>query len=202
MKKHHSLFIGFKASRAIPIRDNLTRDFLVQSTLDGGVCRIDYQPGAPTDEGIIPRGTIILERFDGRFAIDIAVEARPAYDAATESLLDVAFARNCAGIIVVDAADILSEPHCSSAREVWSHRTVRVHGDDRAQILETLESEGPTKLARLEEMVVTRGDARATIYAMACEGTIELDLRSGLGRDAVALPGRFGGSMLQGAYGA
>ena len=110
MKKHHGLFIGFKASRAIPIRDNLTRDFLVQSTLDGGVCRIDYQPAPPADEGIVSHGTIILERSDGRFAIDIIVEARPGYDAAAEALLDVAFARNCAGIIVVDAADILSEP--------------------------------------------------------------------------------------------
>lgn len=200
MKKHH-MFIGFKASRAIPVRDNLTRDFLVQSTLDGGVCRIDYQSAPPADDGTVPRGTIILERSDGRFAIDIAVEGRPEHDAAAEALLDVAFARNCAGIIVVDAADILSEPRCSSAREVWSHRAMRVHGDDRAQILDTLESEGPTKLARLEEMVVTRGEARATIYAMACEGTIELDLRSGLGPDAVALPGRFGGSMPLPAYG-
>lgn len=94
---------------------------------------------------------------------------------------------------MVDAADILSEPRCSAAREVWSYRTIRLHGDDRAQVLETLESEGPTKLSRLEEMVVTRGEARATIYAMACEGTIELDLGSGLGPDAVALAGRFGG---------
>jgi hypothetical protein len=66
MKKHHSLFIGFKASRAIPLRDNLTRNFLVQSTLDGGVCRIDYQPAPPADDGKVPRGTIILERSDGR----------------------------------------------------------------------------------------------------------------------------------------
>jgi hypothetical protein len=201
MKKHHSLFIGFKASRAIPLRDNLTRDFLVQSTLDGGVCRIDYQPAPPADDGKVPRGTIILERSDGRFAIDLAVEGKPSNDGTAEALLDVAFERNCAGIIVVDAADILSEPRCSSAREVWSHRTMRIHGDDRAQVLEMLESEGPTKLARLEEMVVTRGEARATIYAMACEGTIELDLRSGLGRDAVALPSRFGGSTLLRAYG-
>jgi hypothetical protein len=201
MTKHHSLFIGFKACRAIPVHDNLTRDFLIQSTLDGGVCRIDYQPAPPADEGIVTRGTIILERSDGRFAIDLVVEARPVYDTAAETLLDVAFARNCDGIIVVDASDIMSEPRCSSAREVWSHRTMRVHGDDRAQILETLESEGPTKLARLKEMVVTHGDARATVYAMACEGTIELDLRSGLGRDAMALTGRFGGSTLLRAYG-
>jgi hypothetical protein len=200
MKKHHSLFIGFKASRAIPVRDNLTRDFLIQSTLDGGVSRIDYQPAPSAHESIVTRGTIILERFDGRFAIDIAVEHRAAYGAGAEAL-DVAFARNCAGIIVVDAADIMSEPRCSSAREVWGHRTIRIHGDDRAQVIETLESEGPTKLARLEEMLETRGDARATIYAMACEGTIELDLRGGLGTHALALPPRFGGSTPLRVYG-
>lgn len=91
--KTKNLFIGFKASRAIPVRDTLTRDFLVQSTLDGGVCRIDYQPVPRADDGIVRRGTIILERSDGRFAIDIVLDGRPACAQAAEALLEVAFAR-------------------------------------------------------------------------------------------------------------
>jgi hypothetical protein len=117
-------------------------------------------------------------------------------------LLEVAFARKCSGIMVVDANDIMAEPRLSSAREVWNYRTMRVHADDRAEIVGALENEGPTTLARLGQMAMTRSDARAAIYAMACDGTIELDLRCGLGPDAMVLPGRFGGSMLMTAFGA
>ena len=76
MKKLQNLFVGYKSSRAIPVRNALTRDFLVQSTLDGGVCRIDYQPVPRTDDSIVPNGTIILERSDGRYAVDIVTEVR------------------------------------------------------------------------------------------------------------------------------
>jgi hypothetical protein len=200
MKKRHNLFIGFKASRAIPVRNNLTRDFLVQSTLDSGVRRIDYQADLLADERIVPVCGIILERFDGRYAVDI-VDARPACDSAAEMLQQIASGRNCAGIIEVGAADIRAEPRFSSAREVWSYRTVHVHGDDRLQILEALENEGPVELARLDGLVMTRGEARATIYSMACEGSVELDLRDGLDADTVVRIGQFGFSASLRAYG-
>lgn len=200
--KKLQMFIGFKARRAIPVRNGLTRDFLIQSTLDGGVCRIDYQPVQRADDSIVPRGTIVLERSDGRYAIDIVLDGHPASGQAAEALLEVAFARKCSGIMVVDANDIMAEPCLSSAREVWNYRTMRVHADDRAEIVGALEHEGPTTLARLEQMAMTRSDARAAIYAMACDGTVELDLRCGLGPDAMVLPGRFGGSMPMTAFGA
>jgi hypothetical protein len=200
MKKH--LFIGFKASRAIPVPNTLTRDFLVQATLDGGVCRIDYQSAPRIEDSIVPRGTIILERSDGRFAIDIKTDDKPSDGQAGEVLLEVAFAKKCDGIIVVGPDDINSEPRLSSSREVWGYRTMRVHGDDRAEIVGALEHEGPTEFARLEQMVTTRGDLRAAVYAMASDGTVELDLRCGLGPDALVLPSRFGGSMLMTAFGA
>ncbi|WMT76285.1 hypothetical protein [Bradyrhizobium sp. Ash2021] len=200
--KTKNLFIGFKSSRAIPVRNGLTRDFLVQSTLDGGVCRIDYQPVPRAESSIVPRGTIILERSDGRFAIDIVLDGGPACGQAAE-LLEVAFARQCSGIMVVDANDIMAEPRLSSAREVWNYRNMRIHADDRAEIVGALENEGPTTLARLGEIAMTRSDTRAAIYAMACDGTIELDLRCGLGPDGLVLPGRFGGSTtLLTAFGA
>jgi hypothetical protein len=117
------------------------------------------------------------------------------------SRIMAAFQRNCTGIVEVSAADIRAEPRFSPAREVWSYRTVRVYGDDRAQILEALENEGSFELARLEGVVMTRGDARATIYAMACEGSVELDIRGGLGADVVVRPGLFGSFAPVRAYG-
>ena len=198
MKIRRHLFIGFKSTRAIPVRDHLTRDFLIQSTLDGGVRRIDYQAGLRAEEHIVPAGVVILDRCDGRFAVDI-VEARAAYEMAAGVLEKVALARNCAGIMEVKAADIRGEPHCSAAREVWGYRSVHVHGDDRCRIIEALQMEGPIELGRLERRVCTRGDARATLYALACEGSLELDLSEGLRDECMVRAGQFG--FVMSAYG-
>ncbi|MBW7974124.1 hypothetical protein [Bradyrhizobium sp. BR 10289] len=195
------LFIGFKASRAVPISNALTRDFLVQATLDGDVRRIEYQNSIVVDQRIMAVEGLVIERFDGRYAVDI-VDARPSHDPAAEALTHLAFARRCHGIIELSAADVRSEPRCSAAREIWSHRGVRIHSDDRAEIRESLETSGPVALTELVASVMTRGDARAVIYALACEGAIEFDLHGGITDDLIVrsgLPG-YAGSLR--AYGA
>lgn len=196
-----NLFISHKASRAIPFSSTVTRDFLIQASLDGDVRRIEYQNNVIIDERIVPVAGIIVERFDGRYAIDI-VDTRPAHDPAAEALTQLAFARRCHGIIEIRAEDVRAEPRCSAAREVWSHRTVRMHADDRAAILETLERDGPVELAQLVESVSTRGEARALIYALASEGAIEIDLRGGITDDLIVRPGYTCSSVGLRAYGA
>ncbi|QAU44071.1 hypothetical protein [Bradyrhizobium guangzhouense] len=195
-----NLFISHKASRAIPLSNNLTRDFLIQATLDGDVRRIEYQNSVIIDERIVAADGIIVERFDGRFAVDL-VDARPAHDPTAEALTQLAFARKCHGIIELRADDVRAEPRCSAAREVWSHRSVRMHADDRAEILEALEDGGPAGLAQLAASVVTRGEARTLIYALACEGAVELDLRCGLSDDMIVRSGYAGFSAGLSAYG-
>jgi hypothetical protein len=194
-----NIFISHKASRAIPFTSALTRDFLIQATLDPDIRRIEYQSSVIMDERIVSAGGIIVQRFDGRFAVDL-VHARPTNDPAAEALTQLAFARRCHGIIEVNAADVRTEPRCSAAREVWSHRTVRMHADDRAEILETLERDGPVELAQLVESVSTRGEARALIYALASEGAVEVDLRGGITDGLVVRPGYAGSSVGLHAY--
>ncbi|WP_354110857.1 hypothetical protein [Bradyrhizobium sp. S3.12.5] len=195
------MFISFKASRAIPIHNNLTRDFLIQATLDGDVHRIEYQNSVNIDGRIAAADGLIVERFDGRYAVDI-VEARPANDPRAEALMQLAFARKCHGIIELRSSDVRTEPRCTAAREVWSHRAVRIHADDRAEIVETLEGRGPIGLAPLTETVCTRGEARALVYALACEGAVELDLRHGLDNLTIVRSGHAGSSAGLRAHGA
>lgn len=196
-----NLFVSHKASRAIPFASTLTRDFLVQATLDGDIRRIEYQSSVIIDERIAPVEGIVVERFDGRYAVDF-VDTRPANGSAVEALTQLAFARRCHGIIEVDAEDVRREPRCSAAREVWSHHAVRVHADDRAEIREALEIGGPVGLAQLIGSVATRGDARAVVFALACEGTVEFDLRDGITDDLIVRSGYTGSSVGLHAYGA
>ncbi|MFK4643499.1 hypothetical protein ABIF96_002073 [Bradyrhizobium ottawaense] len=66
-----NLFISHKSTRAIPFASTVTHDFLVQSMLDGDVRRIEYRNNVVVDERIVPVEGIIVERFDGRYAVDI-----------------------------------------------------------------------------------------------------------------------------------
>ncbi|MBR0999312.1 MULTISPECIES: hypothetical protein [Bradyrhizobium] len=196
-----NLFISHKASRAIPFTSTVTRDLLIQATLDGDVRRVEYQNKVIIDERIVPVQGIIVERFDGRFAIDI-VDARPVHDPVAEALTQLAFARKCHGIIEINAADVHAEPRCSAARDVWSHHAVRVHADDRAAIREALEIGGPVGLAQLIGSVATRGDARAVVFALACEGAVELDLHDGITEDLIVRSGHTGSAVALRAFGA
>ena len=202
MLKRRNLFIGFKSAKAIPVREPLVRDLLIQTTLNPDVSAIDYQANVFSDDRVVAVDGILVDRCDGSYAVDI-VDARPAADQAAVALMQVALQRNCRGIIETSAADIRAEPRLSSAREVWGHRAMHVHPDDRAQIVGTLESEGPLELVRFDELVDTQRDTRAVIYSLACEGTVELDLRAGLGARAMVRAGRFAYSApLRVAYGA
>lgn len=197
-----NLFVSHKASRAIPFANTVTQDFLIQSTLDPGVRRIEYQSCVAIDERIVSTEGIIVDRFDGRYAVDL-VDNRPAHgQAAAEALTQLAFASRCHGIVEVSAADVRAEPLCSSARDVWSHHAVRVHADDRAEIREALEIGGPVGLANLIGSVVTRGDARAVVFALACDGSVEFDLHDGITDDLIVRSGYAGSSAGLRAYGA
>lgn len=201
MHKRRNFLISFKATKAIPVRNQLVRDLLIQTTLDPDVSAIDYQATTYSDDRVVPVDGIIIDRCGRSYTVDI-VDDRPATDPSAVALTQVAFERNCDGMIETTAAQIRTEPRLSSAREVWSHQTMHVHPDDRAQIVGTLETEGPLGLARFDELVDTRREPRAVIYSLACEGTVELDLRAGLGPHAVVRAGRFGYSApLRVAYG-
>jgi hypothetical protein len=201
MQKRPNLFVGYKSAKAIPVRDPMVRDFLAQATLDPMIFAIDYQPTVVHADRVVAVNGIVLERCGGRYAADL-VDARPPSDPQGEALLQVAFERGCAGIMEVTAADIRAEPRLSSAREVWSHGSVYIHGDDRARIVEALESEGPLEMAELERLADTRREVRAVVCALACEGSVELDLRFGLGPAATVRLGSRRPQLRMHGYGA
>ncbi|WLB23967.1 hypothetical protein [Bradyrhizobium japonicum] len=186
-----ALFVSFKASRAIPCSLPLRRDFLVQSTLDAGVRDIAYHPVVVLDDHAIRTDAIVVDRDDGRYAIDF-VDARPPEDPRAEGLLQVGFEQRCSGMIAVTTADMGREPLLSAAREVWFHAGMTVTADDRAQVLHVLDCEGPIPLRSLQSLAVTRRDPAQVVYALACEGSVSIDLRAGLDGRAIVRGGSLG----------
>jgi hypothetical protein len=186
-----ALFVSFKTSRAIPCGLPLRRDFMIQSTLDAGVRRIEYHPMVTLDDRAIATDAIVLDRDDGRYAIDF-VDARPPEDPSGEGLLQIGFERDCSGIIAVTAADVGREPRLSAARQVWFHAGMTVTADDRAEVLGALDREGPLPLRSLRALAATRRDAAQVVYALACEGSVSIDLRAGLDGRAIVRGGSLG----------
>jgi hypothetical protein len=175
----HSLFVGPKCGRAIPVRDHLRRDFLIQATLDAGVRQIEYHSAIREDGRIVAVDGLIVDGDDGRHVIDFA-DLRPASDPFGENLMNLGFAEDSTGIMTVTEADIRQEPRLSAARRVWDYRRMVVHIDDRAQVIDALVNEGPVPLRALDNLVATYRNVEHVVYAMACAGEIEIDLRSPL----------------------
>jgi hypothetical protein len=176
MKLSSTLFVGPKTSRAIPAHLPFRRDFLIQSTLDGAVRRLEFHPALRVGDAIERVDGVVVESDIGRHAVDF-VDARPESDPLGHSLMDLAFAERCDGILAVTADDVRREPRLSSCREVWRHHRTRVHTDDRAQILGAIENEGPIPMRALAGLVDTPRDLPSVVFALACTAEIEFDLR-------------------------
>ncbi|MCG6205831.1 hypothetical protein LPW26_14360 [Rhodopseudomonas sp. HC1] len=178
-KPSAALFVSFKTAQAIPSARPRRRDFLIQSTFDVGVRRIDFHPTVVVDDRVVRTDAIVVHRDDGRFVVDF-VDARIPEDPQGEGLMHLGFALECSGILAVTTVDVLREPRLSAARSIWRHAWIPLAADDRAQVLDALEAEGPIPLRALDGLVATRRDPLMVVYALACEGSIALDLTSGL----------------------
>jgi hypothetical protein len=197
-----SLFVTPKSPRAIPAADQMRRDFLIQSSLDAGVRRIEYHPAMRVGDRIVPVGAFILDSDSGRHAVDF-VDARLAHDPIGEYLMELAFNEGCTGLMYVTGDDIRREPRFSVSRDVWRHHKVDVHTADRAEIVGALEMEGPLQLRALAGLVDTRRDMREVVCALACAGDVEIDLHESLGaRTMVRLGMRTSLTCERFAYGA
>lgn len=180
-----NLFVSFKTSRAVPCIRPLRRDFMIQATLDAGVRRIDYHPSVALDGRAVRVDALVLQRDDGRFAVDF-VDERPLEDPRGEGLLQLGFEWGCTGILAIAAADVRREPRCSAARAVWRFAAVNVSAGDRAQVLDALDREGPVPFRALDGLVATSRGVAEVVYALAAEGSVTLDLAGGLdGRSVV-----------------
>lgn len=173
------MFVGPKTGRAIPTRGALRRDFLVQSTLDPCIRRIEYHPAMRSGDEIVQVDALIVDSDFGRHAVDF-VDDRPDCDPNGEHLMDLAFAEGASGITVVTRTDIRREPRFSASREVWRHHAVRIGVDDRTQVVLALEREGPVPLRSLRGLTDTDRDIETVVYSMACGAELELDVFAGL----------------------
>jgi hypothetical protein len=168
------LFVSAKCAVAIPIGDMLTRDALIQASLDPAVTKIDYLPSANVGGQQVRLDAIVLHREGGKYHLKFG-STRPR-DFDEEGLVLVAFSELGIATLKQSAEEILQDPGFSSARTIWQYSNTEISFHDRATIIAALENHGPLSIRELQKVVHVRRPLTTLVYALACEGSIEIDI--------------------------
>jgi hypothetical protein len=170
-----NLFVSAKTSTAIPAKNLLVRDSLIQASLDPQVRSIDYIPSARVETAPLKLNAVVIVRDDGRYVLDV-IEARPLRDIDAEGLVQIALRDLGLQPLTVTRADIQREPRFTNAKLVWHYRMHPVGISLRMRILGILSEDGPMTLARLLAAIQSDRDPSPAILALACSDLLELDL--------------------------
>jgi hypothetical protein len=171
------LFISAKTSTAIPSRNLLVRNALVEASLDPQVRSIDYVASARVAAASVKLDATVIVRDDGRYVLDV-IESRALRDIDAEGLVQIALRDLGLTPLSITRADIQREPRFTNAKLVWSYRLCPVGISLRMKVLGILGEDGPMSLARLLSSIRSDRDPSAAIMALACSDLLELDLVS------------------------
>lgn len=171
------IFVSAKTETAIPARNLLMREALVQASLDPAVRSIGYIPSATAASQTIELGAIYLRSDDGRYHLDV-VPARRVRDIDEEGLALIALSALGLSLLVITAEELRREPRYANSRIVWSHNGQFVPIALRMLILQALQDDGPMPLGRLLQSIRSDRDPSAAVMALACADALELDLVS------------------------
>lgn len=170
-------FTGAKTSGLpIPVDSATAMQALIQASLDSAVEQIDFIASATVSGIEVPVRAIVLVRADGRWLLDL-VDAEPAQDIDQAGLRLLAIERLGIPTLTATHADLAGEPRASNCALVWSCRGRQVDPDDRIRILHHLEQHPGSSLIEIAA-IARLGDGVASVFALACEDLVELDLVS------------------------
>jgi hypothetical protein len=171
------LFVSAKTSTAIPSRNLLVRDALIQASLDPAVRSIDYVASARVAATPVRLDAIVIVRDDGRYVLDV-IESRPLREVDAGELAQTALRDLGLSQLTITGDEIRREPRFTNAKLVWSYRLCPVGIGLRMKVLGILGDDGPMTLARLLSTIRSDREPSAAIMALACSDLIELDLVS------------------------
>lgn len=170
-------FIAAKtAGRRIPADSTMALQALVQASLDPAVEEIDFIESAKVGGIAVLVRSIVLVRADGPWLLDL-VDAEPAEDIDQAGLRLLAIEALGLPTLTQTPADLTREPRASNCDLVWACRGRQVAPDDRIRILHRLEESAVARLIEVASAVHI-GDGVASIFALACQDLVELDLVS------------------------
>jgi hypothetical protein len=169
-------FVGPKCTSPILVDYSLVYDFLIQTSFDASVDRIDFISAHNVAGQDIFLDAIVVRQGGRAYAVDFP-EVRELRDVDEEGLALIALSELGLDLRDVFAADVQLEPHCSNAREVWRHRNGQVPVAVSADIVTAIEARGSLSVRQLAKTIEAGQMVPSAIYALACAGIINLDLK-------------------------
>jgi hypothetical protein len=170
------IFTSAKCETAIPVRDVLVRDAIVQASLDPAVYKIALVP-LPLPDPSLAVGAIVVERDGQRLLLDNRTidgqKPRPIDD---EGALLVALDDLGLKLVELHPDEIRREPRFTNAREVWRYNNHDVPLSDRLQIMHALAEEGPQSIMELANRISPTVDVVASVCSLACSNIVELEI--------------------------
>lgn len=170
-------FASSKCRRPIVVSHPSLEVALIAATLDPDVTSIDM---VETD-GISGQSDplIVLDRSDGRFALQVSTDAWPRADRELTKQQNLRVASLGLTSLDINGSD-LELPRFLNAKQIWHSRNTRVSAAVRIQVSGLL-AEGGRPLGDLLRHLRADVDPLRAIFAMACNGEIGIDLDGDLG---------------------
>jgi hypothetical protein len=165
-----------KCETAIPVRNVVLRDAIVQASLDPAVHKIELVPLALPDTSLAVTA-LVVERDGRRILLDYgAAETRKPRSIDDEGALLVALDNLGLELVDLDPGEIRKEPRFTNCREVWKYHRYSVPIGDRLQIMHAMAEDGPQSIIKLENRVSPTIDVIASVCSLACSNILELEL--------------------------
>jgi hypothetical protein len=171
------VFTSPKCASAIPVRDVLVRDAVVQAALDPAVRTIEHVSLASITDPSLALNAVIVERDGQRLLLDgRKTEDRKPRTIDDEGAFLIALEKLGLKLVELDPQEIRREPRFTNCREVWRYHHHSVPLGDRLQIMHVLAEEGPQSIMELASRVSTAVDVVASVCSLACADILELEL--------------------------
>ena len=165
-----------KCISAIPASTALHRDLLIQSALDAHVRSIEFVDEIRHRGRAASPRSIILNRDDGRFMLDI-LGADEATDAEhDEDPLETLQSRGIS-LLKISPEQIRRGPRFGNARRIWEFCNADPGVRQRERILDRLWDRGPQTIYELE-LFSNSYDVVPSLSALACADLVEIDIDS------------------------
>jgi hypothetical protein len=160
----------------IPVDCVMMHDFLAQASFDASVDRVDFLSSYKVSGHHIFLDAIVVRQAGHAFGVDFH-QARSPRDVDEERLALIALSELGLEFVNVFVADVEMEPRYSNAREVCCHRNESVSMVACINVVAAIEAAGALSMRQLAKIVDVDLQVTNTVYALACSGFVNLDLK-------------------------
>jgi hypothetical protein len=175
-KARDGLFSSAKTIMPVVANREITRELLIQASLDPSVLAIEPVSTVSVGGAEVDFGGFTFLGDDGRRVVEF--DDGTLRDLDGDGLHLLAIEQLGLPVLRLTADDVMREPRAGNCRAAWFCRNRRIAIGDRIFALASLREEGPMRLLDLTRKFRYSRDPLGSVLALACADVVALDLES------------------------